>query len=659
MSPSNVSQRILARASSVDEVVEMSSWVEADLFAAAESALESQVQEAARGLVHNRIIEAMRAADGSPHFTAEVQQNVVAIYVLCVSSPASVATLSAQQYAWAEAHPAARVWVLPCVVQHVRADVARIVADSVYEVRSLGHWATESRERQFLPPPHGLTHYLGGAALLKEHNLVREVANNGNRIYPYIEGVANYRHLPPALELRCSGDGDFPLMLVQTSGALNGALRVVRAGIYSAENPVNELEVYSMGTDVVELMDSRGGVYAAECAELVMFPSCLKVGMHLRWSVSLFADSFSFDSSQKPAMVQSEPSGTTIFSRIQSVKTIQLCGLCGYCLQVPVHAKQPDLLFNIYVFRPLLMGRVPRVGEFISAKGKLLAAPDSLVDTAVCWADSPETAQAAQEDEGTTLAPEEEAEATLPELLAAAFAEAGYSLEEAFAPLYRFGRPDFRFLSPTGTRLLVMVDTVVNGQVDKLGYRSRFYPDKYPAHMNRIPQGDGPADICFVTLHLDTEDGVKYALTAETFGTPVTLTLPQSICLAPSQPLNEQMAVELFADCMSTQDFTRILPYLREDLHYRSETANLEYFTKTDTLHHLRACFDNWRKHEVLNELSFVSQPIAYNGTSRVCCFAAQQGVGVSSTILTVKNGLICSILAVAPPSKNNESSSL
>lgn len=653
MSVIKVSPKVLARAASVDDVAELSVWKESDVLAIAESALAAVVAEASSASVCNRVIDSLRAADGSPQYTTEVQGAQVAVYVLMVSSPASPASLTAKQQAWAEAHPAADVWVLPCVVQHLKKDHARCVVDSVYVLRSRGHWSSTPENRQFMPASQRAAHFLGGAAILKEHNTVREVANGGTRIYPYIAGVASHRNLPQGHELRCSGHGEFPLMLVQTRGAQNGALRVVHAGVYSAENPVNELEIYAIGKDSIELMDSRGHVYSAACAELCMFPDCLKVGMHLRWSVNVFADSYAPSKASVPRFEGDNVHVKSLVSVVKSVKAIDYCGLSGYCLQVPVQDKQPDLLFNIYVFTPMLGGRVPKVGDAVMVSGKLQVAPDSLVETSVCWADSPETTAASHDDELDLLALQEKT-ALLPygaplAELAAAFVKAGYRMKESFLPLFRFGRPEFRLESPQGTLLFVMLDCVVNQHEDKLGYRCRFTPDKYPAHMNQTPQGDGPADICFATLHVSAVTDSEYTLAAELHGVAPELHLPELLALPAAEPLSQQDAARLFADCMATQSFESLLPSLSEAVHYCSETAGLEFFSKMDLLRHLRSCFDTWKKHNVLKDIAFNVRKLAYQGKPCFCCVASQSGEPVSVTLVSLQHNRITEIQALAP----------
>lgn len=653
MSVPVITPKVLVRADSAADVAEMRRWKESDLFSVAESGLEAVIAQAYGSSVRNRIIESLRLADGSPHFLVYNGNAQIAIYVLCISSIASEGALSAVQYAWAETHSTVDIIVLPCVVQCLKKDLARCVAEGLYAVRSAGHWSPEPKARQFLPSIHRDAHYCGGASLLKMHNAVREVANGGTRIYPYVAGVAGHQHMPSDSVCRCSGSGTFPLVLVQTSGARDGALRVGWSGIYSAENPVNELEIYAVHRDELELMDSRGCVYSTACAELALFPGRFSVGMHLRWAVSLFADSFAFAPPAAVSICGNQKRVHSFCSCIKTVSPVEFGGLRGYCLQACAHEKQPDLLFNVYVFEQALSGRVPRVGDYFESAGLLLAAPDSLVESAPCWADSPQTAVFAEEDLRDSVAEKEKVllmpyGAPMAELLAA-FVREGYKVEIPFIPLYRFGRPEFRLSSPSGERLFVMVDYVVGDQADKLGYRCRFHPDKYPAHINKTPQGDGPGDICFVSLHLTPSGQAAYSLKAELHGASPKLSLPTHVSQMQPQSLSAEEAAQLFADCMATQSFEKILPFLREDLHYSSDTAGLEFFSKMDFLRHLRSCFDTWKKKGVLRDLEFAAKSVVYKGSPCVCCVASQKGEAVSATLLTLQGAFISDIRAVQP----------
>ena len=192
--PRSFSTLILARAKNSAAIAEMNGWRESDLFAVAESSLLSLLQNEFGGTWQNCVIESLRCADGSPHFIAEIEGKKAAVYVLCISSAESYASLTSSQFEWLETNKPASAWVLPCVVQHLRADYARCVAERAYPIYSDGQWSAEFEMRQFLPAAQRPAHWLGGGGALKLHNIVRETVNGGTPIYPYVEGLAHHRH---------------------------------------------------------------------------------------------------------------------------------------------------------------------------------------------------------------------------------------------------------------------------------------------------------------------------------------------------------------------------------------------------------------------------------------------------------------------------------
>lgn len=660
MSPRKFSTRILARATEAADVAELCSWQISDLFATVEDALTELLVSCGLQGVRSDFIDALRKGEGAPHLTAEEDGVPVAVYVLCISSVNAPATLSLKQYEWVEAHPGAIVYVLPCVVQRVRADYARCVVDTLYPVRVCGKWSAEAESRQFLPESRGYTTFLGGGGMLKMHTLVREVANSGQRIYPYVEGLAHNGNMAPDMRLLASGV-ESPLLLVLTQGRREGNVVLRYGDFYSDANPVNELEVFKIEEDnALTLMDARGACYQVSCAEKAMFGHCLKLGMHLRCAVSLVASVFSFGGDGVVAFSQPAVDKSELHSHVQQVTPVQFCGMAGYCLQCSVNPRLPELQFNVYVFEPLLGGRVPRVGDFICATGRLYAVPDSLVESAVCWADSPITAAAVIEDERELSAHrmEQSLLAYSPTLahIAAALVRAGCRMEESVELLYRFGRPEFRVLDSRGQRICVMVDTITNTMEDARGYRRRFHPERYPAHMKKMPGAEGSANILFLTLHLNAIAGsaTDYTLKCESHGFDFLLELPERVSHVrsgdvPRPPITEADAARLFAMCMSTQRFECILPHLREDVYYHSETAALEFFSKPDMLRHLRSCFDNWAHHNELPNVSFTAGSISYRGARRACTIARQNGELRSATVFTVEGFLITGVEPLAP----------
>ena len=647
---------ILARAKTPAAIAEMNGWRESDLFAAAESALQSLLEAEVGGSWENRVIEALRRADGSPHFVSTQEGEPVALYVLCISSSESPGSLTAAQYAWAESHPEYGVWVLPCVVQHLRADYARCVVESLHLLYSRGKWDAEPIQRQFLPLAQRPPHWLGGAGELKLHRLVRECVHAGTQIFPYVEGLAGNRHLPQGLQVLSSGGAESPLLLVLAESPAGGAVRVRWADFYSSANPHNELELVECHTDGIELMDARGGLYLASCAETAMFGSLFKPGMHLKCALNLLAETYATTPGAPKSFAGMPKKCALITAAVDAVEPVTFCGLRGYCLSVHPNKRMPDLQLNVYVFATLTGGRIPTVGDIVSASGSLHAAVDARVEAAECWADSPRTAQAIAQDEQDAIAESARCSIapydTLLAEVAAAFSRSGYRLIEPFEPLYRFGRPEFIFKNEAGNKLMVMIDGIINGSIDFWGYRRRFYPNHYPSHVTQTPQGTGPAELCFLTLRLTSLPDGRFKVEFEQHGTSVPLTLPevlaQELPISHSE-LTEQKAAELLADCMNSQKFDAMLPYLREDLSYRSETAALEFFSKNDFLRHLRSRFDMWTKNNDWPQLTFTSASIKHNGVERPCMMAHQNGELISATLFTLSASFIVEMESLSP----------
>lgn len=636
---------VLARAATVSDVAELNAWQDSDLMALAEADITAYVKQFCPGAtIRNRYIDSKRTADGSPHFTADDAQGSTALYVLCISSPDSVAALTSAQYAWAESHPASDVVVIPCVVQHLRADYARCTAMPPILVRRSGLWQQDEECTQFLPLPHRSSRWLGGAYLLKWHNLVREVANGGVRIYPYIEGLVTHRQLLPGRRLLASNDGACPLILVQMEGAQDGALRVIRADFYSSENAVNELEVYDVPESGIELISAGGQIYRAACAELTMFPGKLRRGLHLRWSVSLVADSFAFTTESKLSVSSVTGNAASLVGKVEAAKPIQFSGMPGYSLSVRVSSDVPELLFNVYLFAHQLEGHIPAAGMYVSAQGNLVAAPDVVVDSDECWADMPPTPVPLPElPEPTDCAN------SLPDAVRRAFIQAGYREAEPFVPHFRFGRPDFHWLTPEGKHLLVMVDSLIDEQVDQWGYRCRFYPDRYPTFIRQSPQVSQPSDLGFITLEIKkAEDEQAPSITIHQHGASLpSLQLPT---IRNHQIDSEREACELFADCLLTQSFERILPFLSAHVHYVSETAHLELFSQFDCLRYLRCCFDQWHKRKEWPNINVQCTELEYGGVRRPTVLVHHYGELISATVITLHQGCVAEI-RVLPPS--------
>lgn len=633
--------RVLARARNAASVAEIRTWGVAELFAALSTSLHGMLSEVVRsGVWNNRFADAMQQSDGSPHFVYRNFGKETALYVVCISSPGADAALSKVQYSWAEQHPQQDIWLLPCVVQHLRQDYARIAADRFVILRADGTWSQDDDARQFLPTAMRTPHWLGSAALLKLRNMVREVANNGLQIYPYIAGVAHSKHLPLGVELRCYGDGSSPTIVAVLQNTTAEPAAVLWADFYADTNPVQELEVCNVTGETIVVTDAYGREYQAVCAELQMFPGCILPRMHLRCAVNLPADTFAYSERKERCYIRKHGAEVMLRAEVLAVQRVQCCGMSGYCLQAAYDAAVPNLYFNVYVFEHLLVGKLPQTGDYIEVAGKLMLTPDALVQTEACWAAEPLPLPV------PSMPPME--------ALAQAFADAGYKPERIYRPLYRFGRPDLHLRTPQGNKLFVLVDFVVDGAEDYWGYRRRFYPKGYPAHMARNAQGEGPAALCFVTLHLNTAAvGDMYELKASFHGTPVDVKLPERLgYAAPAVPLSgESQAAALLESAMNSRDFSALISYLREDLYYSSETAEITLHSKTDFLRHMRGRFDQWAKLQPSPEVRFHTALVKYEGVNRMGLAAYQDGELVSVTIFELAAGCISRMMSLAAQS--------
>lgn len=511
----------------------MRRWEVPDVLACAEKAILGLLSRLGLHDIKNGAIDAFRSGHGSPHFMATSPQGeMVGIYLVCISSPASYGALTVRQYAWCGQHPAWGVWLLPCVVEALADDYSHCVVRSVVLLREEGQWKGSAEVRQFLPVSDmGENPYaavFGTASQLKSLAILREVANRGKILFPYIEGLAGPSQMPSTCMLKGSGD-EAPIMLALAEGLKNGCFLLAYGDFYSWANPVNELEVCRFplpGAELqVELLDSKGAIYTATMAEAVIFPGLIRQGMHFRWAVSLLVSEFALlevedGETVEPSFMQH--SGTcfsSLVSRVESVQPAVLCGMPGYCIQAHVDGESPDLLFNAYVFEAALKGAVPRQGGFFGCKGLLYAVPDALVEAKACWADSPQAAVAAHE-------------------------------------------------------------------------REKEQPE-----------------------------------------------LPS---------LDESRAATLFTAMMGSHDFHGISPYLAEEVHYRSETASLEFFGKKELLRHLRDRFDEWDAQGIVPMLGFHRGTVMYGGKRRPCTIAAFQGRVFSATVFRLAGNRIAAISSLA-----------
>lgn len=568
-----------------------------------------------------------------PHFTAEDEAGSIAVYVVSVCNMAAPAALTMAQFRYCEQAEARKVCVLPCLTQHVREDKVRCVAWGLVTVREKGAWSTLPEAAQYLPAAH--RHAIGidipcAAWYIKHRNLVQEIANHGQRLYPVVENFVHAGHLPVGMEIRGSGT-EYPLMLTVTEGRNEGYLQVLHGGFYSSEHAVNELLVTAEDIDdgqpLLCLRAADGTELKALCAEWQMFPNVVWQGRQFRWALSMLCGRVNmvregaFDPGCRGHELQAE------------VVSTNRCTFCGLPL-CHIEARAGALIFNVYaaIYDP--EAPLPEPGERICAVGKLYAVPDSLIEPP----SEPEPGVA-----------EELLPLSLPvAVVAGGLIEAGYEWSAPFKPIFRGGLPELRMISPGGERLLVLVDTVVNGRADSRGY-SRYAPDFYPDRMDSVPPENLPAEVLFATVCLESNSESGFDIKVVQHGAVRSeLRFTSHVDQPCAEGLSEEIAAQKFGEMMVTHDFNAMLPLLAEDIHYESETARLSLFSKLDVLRHLRSCFDNWRSRNEMPNLMFLLSSVEYDGRRRPCTVACQHGEIISATIFEIAENRIAAIFCLA-----------
>lgn len=612
------------------------------------------------GLRHVRRVSPVGPTEArmvAPHFTAADAEGTVEVYVLSVAGMASQAALTSEQMRRCErlVEPKLRICVLPCLVQHLRGGKARCVALPPVCVRKQGSWLKAPEVMQYLSPAHreGTASEMPCSAwLLKKHNLTREVANYGIQLFPLVKGFAHSGHMPEGMVLKASGEQE-PLMLVLTEGKVEGHLQLAYADFYSAENAVNELVVKELPADEEEdassllLAAEDGTEYRARCAELLMFPGRMECGLRFRWALSMLCNHYRRlqADEESPFVAAGELSG-----KIRRLSRSRFCGL-PLCHIVADAGKQT---VNIYVPLHSDSSPMPSVGETFCVRGALYAVPDKLLGYEKDVAEPPAVPEPA-------AVPEPNADADmLPHSLALAVVNgglkaAGYKCAAPFKPIFRMGRPEFQVRSPEGKRVVVLVDSVVNGHSDTRGYR-KYASTSYPDFMGAVPPENEPAELLFLTVYLDAvgEGAPGFRVRVEQNGAAQKgLTFCREVTYAEASGETEMTAARLFGEMMHTQSFSDFLQVLCEDVHYASETAGMQLHSKMDFVRYMRSCFDHWRQRDEVKNLAFLLSSVERNGVRRPCAVTCQNNQIVLATVFDMKEGRVAGVTTFAGAALN------
>ncbi|MBQ2380657.1 MAG: hypothetical protein II295_09755 [Akkermansia sp.] len=629
-------QTVISRAEGADTVRRLSRRGTAALLAECEAELCQHLRD-------SRLRHVRRVVDVSheeslllPHFTVAVGDVPADVYVLSVAGPASAAALTAEQCRYCEQRKGRATYVLPCVVQHLKEDVARCVALPPVELRRADAWHQEPETLQYIPLSYSRAAGVPmpcSAWLLKKRTLLREVANHGTQLYPMVRRFAHAGHMPEGMEIRGSGT-ESPLVLTITAGRKDGRLQLHYGDFYSADNAVNELVVVAQPEEdeppLASLKSDDGSVYHALCAEMQMFPEHDWLGLRFVWSLSLLCHHMSRITA---ADAVTGFDGSRMCVEVSSSRRSELCGL-PLCHLV---GKNGNQVVNIYAVVYDEDAILPQAGDWVSAEGVLYAVPDERVVEVSIPAPQPiaPARPAPVVDKGLLpLSP-------VLAVVAGGLQQAGYTWDAPFKPIFRNGLPELRLRAPGGEPLLVLVDTAVNGVRDRNGY-ARFEPSSYPSRLGAVPPDNQPADVLFATVELAVQVDGSYSTAVKLHGAvPEGVSFCSSVMPAPAKELPEAEAALAFGKMMVTHEFAPMLPLMREDMFYESDTAGLRFYSRWDFLRHMRACFDNWRKRGELPNLSFLLSNLEWEGRLRPCIVACQNGEVISATVCDVKAGRI------------------
>lgn len=602
------------------------------LLAESEKFLEAHLR--ACGFRHVRRLTGERAA---PHFTAALNGEKVEVYILSVCNMAAAAALTPEQLRLCDATQAANVYVVPCVVQLLSAERARCVAMPPVCVCRNGAWGGSTEALQYLP----VACRLGTSAempcsawLLKRFNLAREVANHGMTLYPVVQGLAHAGHVSAGMEIKGSGT-ESPLMLTIAEGRSDGRLQLSYADFYSADNAVNELVIAALPNDDeppshVRLIADDGTEYSANCAELLMFPSRMAVGMRFRWALSLLCNHYTPLKTDEPPR-----EGSDLCAVVRSSRRCSFCGL-PLCHIV---ADAGALTVNVYAPVYDIYSPLPTEGERFCVRGFMYAVPDEFLPTP-----EPEL----QSDPEPELSPEPLAD-FLPVSAALAVAAGallgqGYEWHAPYKPLFRAGVPDFRMKGPDGKLLMVLVDTVVNSVADKCGYACRYAQGTYPNHIGEIAPDNQSADLLFLTVQLKSQE-FGFGITVEQHGAVrPELKFCSHAEYKQIEPLTEVDAARCFGEMLVTHDFATFVPLLHDDVCYESDTAEVNLSSKFDLLRHLRACLDSWRRRDEMKNLRFLLSSVEWQGNRRPCTVSCQNGEIISASIFDLRDNRVAAI---------------
>ena len=568
-----------------------------------------------------------------------------------------------------------------------------------------GQWETRNLEQsQFLPLSRRevMDRYsplFGGGVLFKmDKALIPFVLEYGTLPHFAITNLFTDREQGESgfLALMC-GQTPTHMMLVQRHE--NNGMVFRRPFFFDGNRPFSELELTCClespdDSGITELMDKTGHVLYAECLEAVLFPKQLACGRHYKWTLSLVADHCRLlrnelqistgplfeqakkDYEQKHGEApppdfclqlstdfvrafyqQPKDTYTSVCARIERIDETevdkQTCALWTLRL-IPGNN---DVEMQVFVGQALSkeLEAQPRVGDLIECSGFLYASPDEALATDVSWQDSGEVAvlQETRELEIESLrAYRSLSEYSLAQaVIASACARAGLTPVEVHST-YTRDEGTFIVQNAEGRKYMLFVDTQIGDtepqfhftqeQVEKLLSRKKgYYGDELQAlhYIVRLTRREGEGDYYDLSTETPHESKLipaaampKVAATHAPEGAP---------------PLDEATACRITCNAICLQKWGPFARFAHEDFTYTSQINGTRTTGKMEFIRYMAERKRLWEEQQAWPGIGLDTGTIEYEGKRRPCYMITCYGHRVGAAIVTVRNGMIASMIAL------------
>ena len=279
-------------------------------------------------------------------------------------------------------------------------------------IRRNGQWLHDARSEQFLPfcmrnATCGFAALLGGAHVFK---LVCVVLP----LLVHLNGKARFRvtGMSPQNEYR-EPEPPYTVLLAETNNAIFALMlaapgdtpTLVRPCFYHEELTYSELELVSVAHHehhaMVKLLSRTGIVLRGESLDALVIPQYVPANRRYMWSLSLVAESCTLNATAPD--YHCDPAAPTDSMVTGYITELHQRRVCERPLTVAVLRIDSEVSICVYLAPEIIGGYHPAIGDLLSCKGLLQAAPRN-TEQGESWQDSPEIALSLHKREQERLA---------------------------------------------------------------------------------------------------------------------------------------------------------------------------------------------------------------------------------------------------------------